>query len=617
MSQPLADLLGWVHKSDNLQFSLERALTYARERSHPELTLEHLLLTLADDPIAATFLEACDADVMHIRSDALNFIDKQLKPVIGSKPVTPEASEGLQRVMAHASAAAEQSGRPLIDGAIVLAALIGDGESQAARILQSHGLTFEVAIERLSLSPDQRPPDNLSSPPKETPPPPNAERSVAKKVVQPTAEVRPVVPSEPIAAQSIGTGQANPSQSDSGPLEVPPPVGRPAEKTAERTAPTIDEIQSIVSEMVANGRNDAKSAPVRSKAPKPQKLEPAPQTPNPAARSEPIVRRPPNDSAPQVAPAGDTNPRLESSSSSSQHAATGISSPPGRAGVTQWPFAWQETPKSVPANPPAIEDSSPGNVSGQPPVPAPAARLVPAPAQDNRSDRLPVDGPPGNAGLLARPPSPSDGPSDQGWARILPAGDSGHEPDAPKAPELRQDADTSRLSETIPRTMRAMVPKPVEVVVRRIDVTDIDSGDEENWRMERRQAFITEAVTVQLKAPDGVFLIENITPDTQWIDHRLGLIHDDLTSWRWTVTPSRSGRFRLQLVVSARTVSEHGTVAESALPERIIEVRVRSNYVRAFGRFAGFVIAAAIGGLLARNIENALELGRKVLEIIQ
>lgn len=240
-----------------------------------------------------------------------------------------------------------------------------------------------------------------------------------------------------------------------------------------------------------------------------------------------------------------------------------------------------------------------------------------APAQDNRSDRLPVDEPPGNAGLLARPPSPSDRPSDQGWARIVPAEDSGHEPDAPKAPEHRQDAETGRLSETIPRTMRAMVPKPVEVVVRRIDVTDIDSGDEENWRMERRQAFITEAVTVQLKAPDGVFLIENITPDTQWIDHRLGLIHDDLTSWRWTVTPSRSGRFRLQLVVSARTVSEHGTVAESALPERIIEVRVRSNYVRAFGRFAGFVIAAAIGGLLARNIENALELGRKVLEIIQ
>ena len=35
----------------------------------------------------------------------------------------------------------------------------------------------------------------------------------------------------------------------------------------------------------------------------------------------------------------------------------------------------------------------------------------------------------------------------------------------------------------------------------------ITSIEEDTWRMERRQVFITEAMTVQLKAPDGGFLI--------------------------------------------------------------------------------------------------------------
>ena len=48
-----------------------------------------------------------------------------------------------------AASAAQQSRRRQIDGAIVLAAIVGDGKSPAAGLLKALGMTFEEAIRAL------------------------------------------------------------------------------------------------------------------------------------------------------------------------------------------------------------------------------------------------------------------------------------------------------------------------------------------------------------------------------------------------------------------------------------------------------------------------------------
>ena len=48
-----------------------------------------------------------------------------------------------------AASAAQQSRRKQIDGAIVLAAIVGDGKSPAAGLLKALGMTFEEAIRAL------------------------------------------------------------------------------------------------------------------------------------------------------------------------------------------------------------------------------------------------------------------------------------------------------------------------------------------------------------------------------------------------------------------------------------------------------------------------------------
>ncbi len=83
---------------------------------------------------------------------------------------------------------------------------------------------------------------------------------------------------------------------------------------------------------------------------------------------------------------------------------------------------------------------------------------------------------------------------------------------------------------------------------------------------------------MRLRAPDGGFLIETRSPETQWIENVLGITSDEYASWRWTITARERGKRQLQLIVSARTVGSDGLTAETALPDQVIDVKVGINY---------------------------------------
>lgn len=160
--------------------------------------------------------------------------------------------------------------------------------------------------------------------------------------------------------------------------------------------------------------------------------------------------------------------------------------------------------------------------------------------------------------------------------------------------------------------MRVGVPVVVEARIARADVKALAEGLQGGAAAYRHEVVVTKAMSVRLRAPDGGFVIENRSPETQWIENVLGFGNDDFASWRWTVTPRARGRKQLQLIVSARTVGADGMTAETALPDQMVDVKVAINYARTAARWMGWIVAAVIGGLLAKFGE----LGYLVLKML-
>ena len=70
----------------------------------------------------------------------------------------------MRRILEAAAAAARGGRRREINGAIVLAAIVGDGKSAAAQMLQRLGLTFEGAIRALQSKPAPARPEQRALP---------------------------------------------------------------------------------------------------------------------------------------------------------------------------------------------------------------------------------------------------------------------------------------------------------------------------------------------------------------------------------------------------------------------------------------------------------------------
>lgn len=176
-----------------------------------------------------------------------------------------------------------------------------------------------------------------------------------------------------------------------------------------------------------------------------------------------------------------------------------------------------------------------------------------------------------------------------------------------------KQVDLGQLIENVPRSMRVGVPEIVEVRIARSDLQNVAIGMEGRGAPVRHDLVITRAMSVKLRAPEGGMWIETASPETQWIESRPGLMTDDFATWRWTVLPERRGRTRLQLVAAARTVGADGLAAETALPDQVIEVKVSVNYGRLVKTWAGWAVAAVIGGALAKFGDAALSVGFRLV----
>ena len=645
MSQSFAEALSWVPKSRGLAVTLARAFDYAKDQSHRTVMLEHLLLALAADTDASVVLQACNIDLARLNGDVTSYlagVDEQLPP---NESGDPAVSADLLRILEYASAAAQQSRRREINGAIVLAAIVGDGRSPAASMLRAQGLTFEEAIKALQWAnaaargaaqqpphsaPDparaaaptpqsvQTSPDSReeSSPPPERPPAPSSSHDHGGREGESQQRVKGATSQSTeellaTARRRVGSGRGGGQQvsAEASPASSPAharaphpqsPIHQPYHEPAHSPPSQPERARGDEVETGSGDRRGEHADTLPASPPSPEPAPPRPPTPAPLRYPPPAApsqQRGRSDQGRQGAPAA---PYSEPYPEESRPSLDWARPQPGRYHQPQpQPHQRADANRANPA-PPRPHTPPRQNPPHVHPIP-PAPRYRPEPP---RSMQAPWSEPP------PQPYPPGPGPSARPPA-------SRHSPDAqrkgasPERAALPQSA--GQLLESIPRTMTAELPETVEVRIPKAEIMALSEGLQGAGAAYRHDLIVTKAMSVRLRAPEGGFWIETVSPETQWIENNLGFLSDDYASWRWTVTPQWRGKTRLQLVVSARTVGADGLVAETALPDQVIDVKVRADYRRAAARWGGLLGAAMVGGIFATYGENVWEMGRAVL----
>ena len=75
--------------SKDLEQTLSQAFKGARSKRHEFMTVEHLLLALVDNDVAANVLIACGADLKQLRLELVDFVDSTT-PLIPEREIERE-----------------------------------------------------------------------------------------------------------------------------------------------------------------------------------------------------------------------------------------------------------------------------------------------------------------------------------------------------------------------------------------------------------------------------------------------------------------------------------------------------------------------------------------------
>lgn len=637
----MADDLVKTPMSPGLQATLIRARDYAIGQSHAEVTLEHLLLALTEDEDAAGVMQSSEVDLGRVRNDVAGYLGGLSDRGPPGTPGSPAISAPLTEILKYATLAAKQGRRARIDGAIVLAALVGDGRSMAASFLNAQGLTFEAAIRVLQRSAAPALAPATPRPQLEAPPPHIPGHGAVPAMINPgAAGPSPAVShaTEDILAaarERINSRTAQLPRLDPLPTEPPatfaPSVGsdtpspyRPAMVDAVPAPPAPEFAPSPHSAASLDAPSQGRLSPPvlpPDLAPVPQPIAAPPLPP-----AEPVL----SSSEPGGPPSKEPWPALEPPPPADGHRPrSGELHAPGPTPVSLELTLEQRMPPPPMAPPPRQSPTtwtppplpSPGGFAHRPPT-APAPQYRPPPGPANQPPHRPqgaepsgappwVDAPrpgqhhqPLHERLVPRPSTlPPPVPSGHGDVGAHP----GHAIASPQrdVPAPRVPAtEATKVSHNIPARLHLGRPVHVEVHVSRPPVVGLAAGPRPTATAAEHVA--ARAISVRLRPTKPGLVVEALTPETQW-DQAVGptgRLTGDAAIWRFALTSLQAGQINLQLVVTTRTVGADGVIADASQPDQQIILIARRDWMQMLRR-AVKVVAIVLATLLLSETARA------------
>ena len=126
----------------SLEKSISNAFSFASEKNHQYVTLEHLLFSLMDEEDAVNVMKACSVDIGLLRENLEHYIDHELDNIVNSEKLSdPQPTAGFQRVIQRSIVHVQSSGKSEVTGANILVSLFAERESHATYFLQEQEVT--------------------------------------------------------------------------------------------------------------------------------------------------------------------------------------------------------------------------------------------------------------------------------------------------------------------------------------------------------------------------------------------------------------------------------------------------------------------------------------------
>ncbi len=135
--------------------SIRRAFRVAADRRHDLVSLEHMLHALIEDQQARAILGACRVDLVALRKDLEEVLDRAFTPVPGRKAVKPESTLGFDRVVERSVVHAASSSAQQVESGALLVFLLQEEDSHAAYFLRKQGVDRLTLLRAISHGGDQ------------------------------------------------------------------------------------------------------------------------------------------------------------------------------------------------------------------------------------------------------------------------------------------------------------------------------------------------------------------------------------------------------------------------------------------------------------------------------
>jgi ATP-dependent Clp protease ATP-binding subunit ClpA len=136
--------------SASLEIVLAIAYREAVSRRHAYLTLEHLLFALAHDQEGERILTACGADLQKLRKELNEYLDTMLEQMKRGREREPEQTAAFRQVLRTAVLHVQSAQRAEVNAGDVLAAMLQQEKSHAAKLLSAQSITRLDVLEYIS-----------------------------------------------------------------------------------------------------------------------------------------------------------------------------------------------------------------------------------------------------------------------------------------------------------------------------------------------------------------------------------------------------------------------------------------------------------------------------------